>query len=615
MMIDHVFLLSVASAGHTTPAEWLMVVAPLLGLALICGALVVSGEPGTHPFPFNLFDRAASSLERVTGLPAWCAGGIGVLHWSLLVAGIGFMWDVAWHIDLGRDSALFTPAHLMILLGIGAIGAAGGLSILMATLGQAATKWRIGPLRIPRGAAALVALGIGATAGFPLDDIWHANYGVDVTMWGPTHLLMIGGASLAPIAGWLLLAEAGRDAGHPRLRRILWTAAAGILLVGLSTFQLEFDDGVPQWQALYQPVLIAVGATLPMVTARVVLGRGAALRATVGFLLARGCFALIVGPILGHVTPHIALYLGIALCVEAGFELGGRRSALAGALTAGVLAGTVGLASEWGMSHIWGREPWQPQMLHGIWIASLAAVGAAVLGAALGGAIAWRPTGIRRRVLAVAVLVTLAALALPVPRNAEALAATVHSTPAGPAQPTVDRFGRVSFAQRVTVEVDVTPAASARGADWFWVKSWQGGGMETAPLVETSPGHWRASTTSPTGGAWKTIVMLASGDVLMAAPVAMPSDLEYGQPAIPASAARDEQFVAATKLLMREAHGGAAWPAVLAYSALLLVTAGWLSLLAASAVSLAGSGGRDRYAVRHVSKHQNPTRRPATGHV
>jgi hypothetical protein len=606
---------TVEATGHTTTLEWLWVVVPLLLLAAVSAWLVATGARSSRRFPLNLLERAGSSLERVTGLPAWCAGGVGLHHWALIVAGIGFYWDVAWHIDLGRDSQLLTPAHVLILLGIAGVGAAGVLSITFATLQGAATRWHVGALRIPPAAAALVGFGAGATAGFPLDDLWHANYGVDVTMWGPTHLLMIGGAALSSIAGWLLLAEAGRNAGRPWVKRELWGAAAVLMLVALSAFQLEFDDGVPQWQALYQPVLIAAGATLPMVTARVVLGRGAALRATVGFLLARGLFALIVGPILGHVTPHIALYLGIALCVEAGFELGGRRSALAGALTAGVLAGTVGLASEWGMSHLWGREPWQPEMLHSIWIASLAAVGAAVLGAALGGAIGWRHTGIKRRVVAVAGLVTLAALALPVPRNAEAIAATVHSTPAGPAQPTIDRFGRVSFAQPVTVEVDVTPAASARGADWFWVKSWQGGGMETAPLVETAPGHWRATTTSPTGGAWKTIVMLAGGDVLMATPVAMPADLEYGQPAIPATAERNGQFVAATKLLMREAHGGAAWPAVLAYTALLLVTVGWLAVLLASATSLAGSGGRDRYAVRHVSKHQNPSRRPATGHV
>ena len=37
----------------------------------------------------------------------------------LLIAVIGFYWDVAWHIDFGRDTKnLFTPPHVMILVGL-----------------------------------------------------------------------------------------------------------------------------------------------------------------------------------------------------------------------------------------------------------------------------------------------------------------------------------------------------------------------------------------------------------------------------------------------------------------------------------------------------------------
>jgi hypothetical protein len=575
-----------ASAGHTTSVEWLLVAVPLVGLGLICAALVASGKPGTHPFPFNLFDRAASSLERVTGLPAWAASGVGVLQWALIVAGIGFMWDVAWHIDLGRDNTLFTPAHMMILLGIGAIGAAGGLSILMATLRGAATKWHLGPVRIPRGAAALLALGIGATAGFPLDDIWHANYGVDVTMWGPTHLLMIGGASLAPIAGWLLLAEAGRDAGHARIRKVLWTASAAILLVGLSTFQLEFDDGVPQWQALYQPVLIAMAATLGLVTARTVLGRGAAIRATIGFIAIRSGFALLVGPGLGHVLPHFPMYIGIALCVEAAFYLARNRSLLAAALTAGALSGTVGLGTEWGFSHVWGRMPWQPVMLSGIWAAVLAALAAAVLGAALGGILTRRGAGVPALAVGLAALAAVVALAVPFPRNTADITATLRTSPAGPAVYAVDRFGLPSSLRPVNVELDVNQAAAVRGADIFQVNSWQGGGLHNVRLLETSPGHWRSETAVVTGGAWKTIVYFSKADVVMALPVSMPADLEYGQAPIPLSPLRTSKFLAASKLLMREAHGGAAWPAIVAYSALGLVALGWLTVIGAGAASI-----------------------------
>lgn len=576
----------VETAGHSTPGEWLIAGGVALLLLVPVLWLLATGDAGERRGLLAPAARLASSLERVTGLPAWSAGGVLLHRWAIVSAGLGFFWDVAWHIDLGRDSELLTPAHTLILLGLVGIGAAGLVGIGLATLAGAPTGWRVGRLRVPRGAAGLVALGAGATAGFPLDDLWHANYGIDVTMWGPTHLLMIGGAALSPLPAWMLLSEAGRPARMPWIGRQLWGMLAVMLLLALSAFQLEFDDGVPQWQALYQPVLIAVGATLPMVAARVALGRHGALKATAGFLAVRGVVALVLGPGLGHVVPRIPLYVGIAACVEAGFALARRRPLLDAALAAGGLAGTAGLAVEWGMSHLWGREPWQPRLLGTIWVASLAAVAAAVVGVAVGAAVARRGRAVPPLALVLACAGVVIALAVPLPRHGIGALATIHTSPAGPAQPVVDRFGRASVAREVNVEVEVSDPEAVRGADWFWVLSWQGGGRSAADLVERSPGHWQAAGSVPTGGSWKSIVLLARGDVVAAAPVAMPADPEGGRPAIPVLPVRTARLDPASLLLMREAHGGAAWPAAVAYSALLGITLGWVGLLAAAIISL-----------------------------
>ena len=48
--------------------------------------------------------------------------------------------------------------------------------------------------RMPLGAADPPLLGRLA-AGFPLDDMWHRMFGQDVTLWGPTRLLLFGGAA------------------------------------------------------------------------------------------------------------------------------------------------------------------------------------------------------------------------------------------------------------------------------------------------------------------------------------------------------------------------------------------------------------------------------------
>jgi hypothetical protein len=236
-------------------------------------------------------------------------------------------------------------------------------------------------------------------------------------------------------------------------------------------------------------------------------------------------------------------------------------------------------------------------MLHGIWAAALISVAAAVLGAALAGAAAWRRPVVPARAVALAGVCALGLLIVPLPRQSTPVTVTVHTTPVGAPRPAIDRFGGASIHQDVAVEVDVTPAAAARGADLFWVNAWQGGGMHTSPLVEVAPGHWRAESPSPTGGTWKTILLLEKGALLVAAPVAMPSDPEYGQAAIPLQPQRTEALVPASQVFLREAHGGAVWPALVAYTALGLVTAGWLGVLVAGVVSLARSGdppGRPR---------------------
>ena len=59
----------------------------------------------------------------------------------------------------------------------------------------------------------LVCSGI-ALAGFPLDDVWHRIFGQDVTLWGPTHLQLFGGASLSTLGGMILLVEGARASGE-----------------------------------------------------------------------------------------------------------------------------------------------------------------------------------------------------------------------------------------------------------------------------------------------------------------------------------------------------------------------------------------------------------------
>ncbi|MBV8194563.1 MAG: hypothetical protein JOY80_03455, partial [Candidatus Dormibacteraeota bacterium] len=508
-------------ASHATAGEWIWCAALLLVPLVVVAAVFFTGAASRRGV-IGLIERPAAGLEAATGRPAWSSAGVEIGVWALIVAATGFFWDVAWHIDLGRDQELFTPPHTMIVAGLVGLFVAGVTSAVIASVQDADVGFRIGRVRVPWGAAGLVVLGGFASIGFPLDDLWHAAYGIDVTMWSPTHLTMISGAGFAPIAVWLLYREGGIDTGRRWTHMVARPVLAATLVVALAAFQLEFDDGVPQWQMLYQPVLIALGATVALSVSRVALGRGWAVLTALLFLGVRGVLTLIVGVALGQVITTIPLYLGVALCIEAAFLLLGQRSLLTRALTAGALAGTAGVAVEWGWTSVWGYQPWQAAMLPSMWVALLAALGGAVLGSTLGAVLGGGRPAVPRTALGLAGVATLAALAIPFPRNNAPIVATVTTASVGAPQPATDRYGLPSSVQNVTVAVRLSPSSAADGADVFRVIAWQGGGRVIAPLHQKSSGQWVTQQAVPTGASWKTIVMLMKGDVISASAVSMP---------------------------------------------------------------------------------------------
>ena len=266
-------------------------------------------------------------------------------------------WDISLHVDQGRDAGpLANPAHYLILIGLYGVFAAGCLALALPEEkpGPAAIKitrdWYV-----PVGGVLIAACGGFALLGFPLDDMWHRLFGQDVTLWGPTHLMLFGGAGLTLIGQAILLAEGMRFRGitTDRLRgsRILVAfrrvALMGGLLIGLSTFQGEFDFGVPQFRMVFHPMLIALSAGMALTAARIWIGKGGALAAALMFVVVRGAISLIVGDVFGESAPAMPLYLAEALCIEAIALATGRDKPILLGVLGGLAAGTVGLAAEW----------------------------------------------------------------------------------------------------------------------------------------------------------------------------------------------------------------------------------------------------------------------------
>src|SRR3954464_1416171 len=318
---------------------------------------------------FPALGRLGDVAERVTKLPGWAALPGTFLALTLLIAVFGMYWDISLHIDDGRDPGpLANPAHYFILAGLFGVLLAGVLGLALPDK-PTRTSIRIAPgWNAPIGALMIAICGASSLAAFPLDDIWHRIFGQDVTLWGPTHLMLIGGASLSVLGAWALHAEGDEErqaAGRPlpRWTRFREVVLAGAFLVGLSTFQAEFDFGVPQFALALQPTLIMLAAGIGLVAARIRIGPGGALAALMGYIAIRGTLTILIGPLFGEITPHFPPYVVEALVVEAVAllylrgETAAERPISFGAL-AGVGIGTLGLAAEWLWSHVWVVNPW-----------------------------------------------------------------------------------------------------------------------------------------------------------------------------------------------------------------------------------------------------------------
>ena len=524
----------------------------------------------------QLIDRFVRYQERVSGVPGRFIAPVVLAGLSLQVAVLGMYWDIGYHIDHGRDQGVFTAPHMFIVAGLQGIVLAALLHGRMS--GPEARNERRLPLRLSMSPGGIVMLICGAIAllGFPLDAFWHALFGEDVTLWGPTHLFMIGGAGVSTLGLWMVMRQ-GFELGRPRkVARRGHLRAAGALIIGLSTFQAEFDFGVPQFQLLYQPVLIAFAAGVALVCARSILGRWGAFQALGMFFVIRIALALFVGQLAGYTTPHFPLYIAEAAAVEAA-AFAAPRSPLRFALLSGLGIGTVGLAAEWAWSHVWMPHPWPASMLvPAVVLCLAAALAGSVLGARMSQSLALPGSeraalpAIAPRVVALAGAVALVALFFPLPRTGgDGTRAAIVPTPAG--------HGRVNVA------VTLDPPRAARGSQWFEILSWQGrtrGELrQLTALRQVAPGRYVTERPVPVTGNWKTMLRLAKGTHLMGLPVYLPPSPQANRAGVPARP-RSGAMQADTFILQREARGGPAWLTTIAYAVLGVVVAVWLALLA-----------------------------------
>ena len=607
-------LASLAAAAQASPpaggAALDQVILATAAAVLLTTGLLVLGL-GHRSGRVTVLGRMAGFSERVSGgLPGWATLPAAVATISLIVALFGFLWDVSIHIDQGRDEGpLANPSHFLILGGLFGIFSAGFIACVLPLERPSRSAIRVaGDWYAPLGGVALLACGMFALAGFPLDDVWHRLFGQDVTLWGPTHLMLIGGAAMTLVGIAILLVEAGRAApgaedGTPW---VLWTrrvALSGGLLIGLMVFPVEFDFGVPQFRMVFGPVLIMLAAGVGLVATRTWLGRGSALAAVAFFLVIRAIVSLFVGPVMGETTPHFALFIVEGLAVEAVFALLPRALPVTRALASGAAIGTFGLAAEWAWSNAWAPIPWTSELLpEGAILGFLAAVGGALVGGWVGERLASDELPRRRSTRHGAVAGALAIFAIVgFSLNKPPLEDTTARVTLEPARP-----------GWVTPTVRMQPPSAAEGAEYFNVTSWQGGGLVLEPLEPTGePGTYTTAAPIPVTGEWKSIVRLSNGNTMSGLPIFLPRDDAIPVEEVPALPSFEREFVADHSILQREQKDAASWLTIVAYLAVATIALALLVFLvwALHRLAVAAEGGRAPADARRSA----PEPRPAVG--
>src|SRR5215467_4101924 len=159
------------------------------------------------------------------------------IPWTIwfMVAGIfsglvGGVWDISWHMSIGRDS-FWTPAHILIQLTGVLVGIACAYMILHTTFAPGASADRDASVRVlgfraPVGAFIAVWGCVAMLASAPFDNWWHNAYGLDVKIVSPPHTLLSLGTLTIKIGAMALIAAFASRASDAVRRRLVWMLVA-----------------------------------------------------------------------------------------------------------------------------------------------------------------------------------------------------------------------------------------------------------------------------------------------------------------------------------------------------------------------------------------------------
>jgi hypothetical protein len=169
---------------------------------------------------------------------------------------IGDVWDISWHISVGRDT-FWTPPHMLIQL-CAAIGGLTAVYLIIKTTfaGDRASRdrsVRIFGLHAPLGAFLCGWGALAMVASAPFDNWWHEAYGLDVKVISPPHSVLFIGAFAVILGGFLLTAAPLNRAASAMNARLdgVFIGLIGVLMLGAQADLIECSNRALMHSAIF----------------------------------------------------------------------------------------------------------------------------------------------------------------------------------------------------------------------------------------------------------------------------------------------------------------------------------------------------------------------------
>ncbi|HEY3853062.1 MAG TPA: hypothetical protein VGO67_01560 [Verrucomicrobiae bacterium] len=196
----------------------------------------------SHVFPAEFAEATQSPSLTSTSLPWYCYA----VAFGVACMPVGVLWDISWHLSIGRDS-FWNPAHVMMYMGGSIPGMVCGWLVIKNTFwpdpgGTSATVGVWG-FRGPLGAWFVIWGAFMMILSAPFDNWWHNAYGLDVQIISPPHTVLALGTyaiaigSLLLVVSWLNRAPVG----NLLAANLLVLFACGVLLLQLTVFLTEYS--------------------------------------------------------------------------------------------------------------------------------------------------------------------------------------------------------------------------------------------------------------------------------------------------------------------------------------------------------------------------------------